>query len=55
MNLNKQNRSCHAERSEASVDPSRETLRCPFATLKGDMAQGDNILPILLVQIHNRP
>jgi len=32
MNFNNQNRYCHAERSEASRGPSRETLRC---------AQGD--------------
>jgi hypothetical protein len=39
MNVNDQSRYCHAERSEASLCPSRETLRC---------AQGDKILPILL-------
>ena len=45
MNFNDQNPYCHAERSEASLCPSRETLRC---------AQGDNTLPILIVKIHNR-
>src|SRR6266700_5392887 len=45
MKYNTQNRECHAERSEASVCPSRETLR---------FAQGDNTLPILVVKIHNR-
>jgi hypothetical protein len=39
MNVTNQSRYCHAERSEASLCPSRETLRC---------AQGDKILPILL-------
>jgi hypothetical protein len=53
MNMNKQNRSCQASLREASVGPSRETLRCPFATLKGDMAQGDNLFPILLVKLHH--
>ena len=45
MNFNDQSRSCHAERSEASLCPSRETLRC---------AQGDNPFPILLVKVHHR-
>ena len=45
MNFNDQNRICHAERSEASLCPSRETLR---------FAQGDNTFPILLVKVHNR-
>jgi hypothetical protein len=27
MNFNDQNRNCHAERSEASLGPSKETLR----------------------------
>jgi hypothetical protein len=39
-------RYCHAERSEASLCPSRETLRC---------AQGDKIFPILAVKNHYRP
>ncbi len=46
MNFNDQNRYCHAERSEASLCPSSQTLRC---------AQGDKIVPILLVKNHNRP
>jgi hypothetical protein len=33
MNFNDQNRICHAERSEASLGPASETLRC---------AHGDN-------------
>ncbi len=45
MNFNDQNRNCHAERSEASLGPARETLRC---------AQGDTTFPILLVNVHNR-
>jgi len=45
MNFNKQHRMCHAERSEASVGPSRETLR---------FTQGDTTFPILLVKAHNR-
>jgi len=39
-------RHCHAERSEASRCPSRETLR---------FAQGDNTLLILIVKLHYRP
>jgi len=46
MNFNIQGRSCHAERSEASLCPSRETLR---------FAQGDNTVPMLVVKVHNRP
>src|SRR6266849_6364331 len=38
------NRYCHAERSEASVGPSRQTLR---------FAQGDKSFPILLVKTHH--
>src|SRR3989442_10796350 len=44
MNFNDQDRYCHAERSEASLCPSRETLRC---------AQGDRTLPILIVKVHH--
>src|SRR5260370_3887707 len=44
MNFHDQNRYCHAERSEASRCPSRQTLRC---------AQGDNALPISVGKIHN--
>ncbi len=43
-NFTDQSRYCHAERSEASLCPSRETLRC---------AQGDKTLPILVVKNHN--
>jgi mycofactocin system glycosyltransferase len=43
MNFYDQNRYCHAERSEASRCPSRQTLRC---------AQGDNALPISVGKIH---
>src|SRR6266852_2748982 len=46
MNFNEQNRSCHAERSEASLCSLRQTLRC---------AQGDNTLPILIVKTHYQP
>ncbi len=46
MNFNDQRRSCHAERSEASRGPWRETFR---------FAQGDNPLPISLVKLHKRP
>ncbi len=46
MNFNHQSRYCHAERSEASLCPSRETLRC---------AQGDKTVPMLLVKVHYRP
>src|SRR5260370_12114925 len=45
MKCNTQNRECHAERSEASLCPSRETLRC---------AQGDKSFPILLIKFHHR-
>ncbi len=45
MNCNNQTRSCHPERSEGSLCPSRQTLRC---------AQGDNTLPILVVKTHYR-
>ncbi len=45
MKFNDQNRNCHAERSEASLCPSRETLR---------FAQGDKSFPILLGKVHNR-
>ncbi len=44
MIFNDQNRCCHAERSEASRGPSSETLR---------FAQGDKILPMLVVKIHH--
>ena len=42
-NFNDQNQNCHAERSEASLGPSRETLR---------FAQGDNTAPMLGVKVH---
>jgi len=45
MNFNDQNRSCHASPREASLCPSRETLR---------FAQGDNTLPMLVVKFHYR-
>src|SRR6266571_6238441 len=45
MNVNDQNRSCHASPREASVCPSRQTLR---------FAQGDKTLPILVVKNHYR-
>src|SRR5260370_1637411 len=45
MKCNTQNRECHAERSEASLCASRETLRC---------AQGDKSFPILLIKFHHR-
>jgi len=46
MNFNDQSRSCHPEHSEGSVRPSRQTLRS---------AQGDKLLPVLLVKNHYRP
>ena len=45
MNFHDQSRSCHPERSEGSVRPSRQTLRS---------AQGDQLLPVLLVKNHYR-
>jgi len=45
MIFNIQGRSCHAERSEASVCPSRETL---------SEAKGDNTGPMLVVKVHYR-
>src|SRR5216683_5126856 len=42
-NFNDQNQNCHPERSEASLGPSRETLR---------FAQGDNTAPMLGVKVH---
>ncbi len=38
-------RSCHAERSEASLCPSRETLSA---------AKGDTTVPMLIVKVHHR-
>ena len=43
MKCTNQTRSCHAERGEASLCPSSQTLRC---------AQGDKTLPISFVKIH---
>ncbi len=43
MNFTLQGRSCHAERSEASLCPLRETLR---------FAQGDNTVPMLVMEVH---
>ncbi len=60
---------CHAERSEASLCPSRETLRCaqgdnqmttPEETKQAasreilSEAKGDNIVPMLGVKVHHR-
>jgi hypothetical protein len=45
LNFNIQGRSCHAERSEASLGPSKETLR---------FAQHDNTVPMLGVKVHHR-
>ncbi len=45
MNIDDQNRECHAERSEASRCPSREILR---------FAQHDKLLPVSLVKNHHR-
>ena len=45
MNCNNQTRSCHPERSEGSLCPSRQTLSA---------AKSDNTLPILVVKIHHR-
>jgi len=50
MNFNDQSRHCHAERSEASLCPERETLRGVYPRAKlvlnevnGRRAQGDNV------------
>src|SRR5260370_18219429 len=48
MNFNDQHRICHAERSEASLGPSRETLRGFYPRPKLT-AQGDKPFPISLV------
>jgi hypothetical protein len=45
MNCNNQTQSCHPERSEGSLCPSRQALRC---------AQDDNTFPILVVKTHYR-
>ncbi len=45
MKFHDQSRYCHAERSEASLCPSRETFRS---------AQGDKTLSILVGKNHNR-
>jgi hypothetical protein len=45
MMVKKQERRLHAERSETSLHRLRETLRC---------VQGDKLLPILVVKIHQR-
>jgi len=45
MSFNEHNRSCHAERSEASLRSASETLR---------FAQGDTLLPSLNVKNHYR-
>jgi hypothetical protein len=52
MNFHDQSRYCHAERSEASVCPSRQTLRGVY-TERSECAQGDKLFPLLLVNIHN--
>ena len=48
--LNDHNRYCHAERSEASLCPSRETLRGVY-TERSACAQGDKLLPVLVGKI----
>lgn len=45
MKFHDQNRICHAERSEASGGPSRETLR---------EARGDKTFPMVLMKTHHR-
>ena len=68
LNFNIQGRSCHAERNEASLRPSRETLRFAqgdnlkngryphtlLAHRERPFAQGDNTVPMLVVKVHNR-
>jgi len=45
MSFTNQNQPCHAERSEAPLWPSQETL---------SEAKGDNTLPMLGMETHNR-
>jgi hypothetical protein len=51
-NFTDQSRYCHAEHSEASLCPSRETLRGVYPE-RSEWAQGDKTLPILVVKNHN--
>jgi len=51
MNFHDHNRNCHAERSEASLGPSGETLRGVYPE-RSEWAQGDTPFPILLVKVH---
>ncbi len=51
MHFNIQGRSYHAERSEASLCPSRQTLRGVYPE-RSEWAQGDKTLPILVVKSH---
>jgi hypothetical protein len=53
MNFHEQDRICHAERSEASLCPSRQTLPLRKLRASAHCAQGDNPFPILLVKVHN--
>ncbi len=54
MNFPTRNRSGHAERGEASLCPSRETLPLRYAQGFGSFAQGDNAVPMVVVKIHYR-
>jgi hypothetical protein len=49
LKCNEQNPPCHAERSEASRDPSRQMLRCA----QHDMATVGMTWPALVGIIHN--
>src|SRR5260370_38499704 len=53
MNFNDQHRICHAERSEASLGPSRETLRGVYPRAKRRL-QGAITFPIFFFKFLNR-
>src|SRR5260370_38606472 len=50
MKCNTQNRECHAERSEASLCPSSQTLPLRKLRASAHCAQGDTTWPILIVK-----
>jgi hypothetical protein len=54
MKFHDQSRYCHAERSEASLCPSSETLRGVYPE-RSERAQGDKPFPILVGKKHYRP
>jgi len=53
MNFNKQDRECHPERSEGSDALGTEILRGVYPE-RSEWAQDDNLLPDLVVKVHNR-